>query len=440
MAKKEELNTQQNQTEEKRNGIFSKQKKADETQIQPEEIAEKPEVEEAPHDKPSNQEQNIRVVKNITQKREIIRKKRFMTHLSERVSKKQFSFWRQGFGGLIDEYQSYKNIKEEAISKYIAYETVVDGATDTLEYYVLIILSCLIATIGLYQNSPAVIIGAMIVAPLMGPIFGLSAGVLWGDTDVIWEALTTLFKGSLIVIAISAVMTYLIPGIQLTEEMLARTQPGFFDSIVALSCGFIGAYAFVNKKVSTTVPGVAISVALMPPLCTAGISLGMGQWQMAEGSALLFLVNLLGISLSSLITFYLVRLNPHGDEDEEEGQKMRYRAVGSALLSVSLFLLISVPMLYLTKSGYEQNQLENEVYGLVEEAFPESKIFSLDLIQGETNSVDIVFLHSGGDESNRNLLSGGLSGLFEEDVLLNIYVISELSEPKAASQIPAEEL
>ncbi len=249
-------------------------------------------------DKNSQIKSDEELVHEIAEEKKKEVKKGFFSHYTEAASKNGFSLFSKGIGGVIDQYKLYKNKKGELLEKYEAYETVVSGTTDTVEFYVLIILSCIIATVGLYLNSVAVIIGAMIVAPLMGPIFGFSAGMLWGSGRVIWEAVTTLLKGPIIVLIVTAGMTYFIPGIVVTTEMLSRCNPSIFDVLIALCCGFIGAYAYVNKRVSAAIPGVAISVALMPPLCMIGISIGFLNWNMAKGAALLFSVNLVGISLA----------------------------------------------------------------------------------------------------------------------------------------------
>lgn len=156
---------------------------------------------------------NQALMEEISEDKEAFLKKGFFKYLNEKRKLGEYSFFQEGMGGLIDEFRNFNNNKDKIMEKYIAYETVVDCARDTMEFYILIILSCLIATFGLYQNSPAVIIGAMIVAPLMGPILGFSAGVLWGSLTVLWEAITTLIKGIVVVIGITSLLTFIVPGI-----------------------------------------------------------------------------------------------------------------------------------------------------------------------------------------------------------------------------------
>ncbi len=286
------------------------------------------------------------------------------------------------------------------------------------------ILSCIIATVGLYLNSAAVIIGAMIVAPLMGPIFGFSAGMLWGSGRVIWESVTTLFKGTILVLIITSGMTYFIPGIVITEEMLGRVSPSIFDVLIALCCGFIGAYAYVNKRVSAAIPGVAISVALMPPLCMIGIGLGLLNWDMAKGAALLFCVNLVGISLAALIIFYFVRLHPKAD-DEEEFKKAKRRAAGHILISFIVFVIISVPLFIFMSSSIKVNLEKDSIYSAIYESIPQEQVYSIDINHAENINIDVVIL---ADENTTKIdvseIESMITELLDEESKLNIFVIN----------------
>lgn len=285
-----------------------------------------------------------------------IRRWNFATHLLKRRRDGELSL-NGGLGGLRHEYAIYRERKQKTEEKYLTYETVVASATDSAEYYVLLVLSCLIATFGLLNNSAAVIIGAMIVAPLMGPILGLSAGVLWGSGRTVLEAVTTLLWGILIVLGITAAISFALPFVQLSEQILARTTPNLLDIGIALASGLAGAYAYTNKKVSASIPGVAIAVALMPPLCTIGITLGIGRWDLAVGAATLFGVNLLGISLAALIVFYLVDLHPHVTADEPDKERIKRRVFSQLIISLAALLAIAIPMIVAAQGFVEQNRM-----------------------------------------------------------------------------------
>lgn len=175
----------------------------------------------------------------------------------------------------------------------------------TQNFIVLIISSCLIATFGLISNSAAVIIGAMIIAPLMLPIRALAFGALEGDISLFRESLKSLIVGTLSAIALSALIGRLISIPEFGSEVLARTQPNLVDLGVAVTAGAVSGYAKVRPQISDALAGTAIAVALMPPLCVVGLTLSQGFWPESLGSFLLFLTNLLGIALACMLVFIL---------------------------------------------------------------------------------------------------------------------------------------
>lgn len=162
----------------------------------------------------------------------------------------------------------------------------------------LVVTSCAIATLGLLLNSVAVIIGAMLIAPLMGPIILLGFSVAMTDIRHGIRAAKALILGVAVAIGTSYVIVKLAPFIAPTSEILARTQPNLFDLMVAVASGLAGGYAIVRREVGT-VAGVAIATALMPPLATAGYGLATDSRYIFEGAFFLFLTNMIAISLSA---------------------------------------------------------------------------------------------------------------------------------------------
>lgn len=392
-----------------------------------------------PKEKPPKEKSGLQAVANneiieeISRDKKSVEKGGFISHLFQRFRKGELKSL-----NIVEEYKGYKEHKHETLRKYMAYETVVQGATDDLEYYVLLILSCLIATFGLYNNSPATIIGAMIVAPLMGPILGFSAGMLWGSWKVIWEAVTTLFKGIALVLFITSLMTYLIPFIEITSEMAARSHPSLADIVIALACGSIGAYAYVNNKVSSAIPGVAISVALMPPLCTIGIGLGLVlkqllaglplDWQLTQGAILLFLVNLVGISLAASVVFYLVKLHPQA-KDQDEFAKAEKRAFMQVAVSIVVLLLICVPLILFMVGAYLENQNKSSLYNTVTAYYSEDNIYSLDIDNRREEGYRIKLILFSDEEAGRiksspEQISEVMSDMIGRPVEFRVYSIS----------------
>src|SRR5574337_1061920 len=167
-------------------------------------------------------------------------------------------------------------------------------------YLFMIAMSCAIAMLGLLQSSPAVIIGAMLISPLMGPIMGLGFSLCIVDLYSMRRSLIALAVGTALALAVSGLITYLSPLHEATPEILARTRPNLFDLLVAVFSGLAGAYTVVKRK-GEAIVGVAIATALMPPLAVVGYGLALGDFRIAGGAAFLFMTNLLAIALCTTL-------------------------------------------------------------------------------------------------------------------------------------------
>lgn len=178
-------------------------------------------------------------------------------------------------------------------------------ATWNLNYIILTISSCLIATFGLISNSTAVIIGAMLVAPLMLPLRALAFGALEGDIALFKRALLSILGATILSLALSYLAGDTVNIPQFDSEVLSRTQPNLVDLGIAIVAGSISSFAKVRKGVSDVIAGTAIAVALMPPLCVVGLALSQQEFSFARGAFILYLTNLLGITLSCMIVFIL---------------------------------------------------------------------------------------------------------------------------------------
>ena len=175
-----------------------------------------------------------------------------------------------------------------------------------VSYMLLLVVSVLMATIGLFQNSSPTIIGAMILAPLMAPIISFSMGAIRFDKALISQSLKTIFYSILIALAASAFLAWALPFVHITQQMSMRTHPTLLDLAVAILSGIVAAYGFSNSKVGESLAGVAIAVALVPPLCVAGIGLGWESWQIFADAFLLFLANIAGIVFAAGLMFYIL--------------------------------------------------------------------------------------------------------------------------------------
>jgi uncharacterized hydrophobic protein (TIGR00271 family) len=218
-------------------------------------------------------------------------------------------------------------------------EAMSDSARPGVNFFVLIVLSSIIATLGLLLNSAAVVIGAMLVAPLMSPILGFSLGMVLGDVRLIRLSIEAMFKGVALALLIAVLIGIISPLKELTGEIIARTQPTLLDLAVALASGMAGAYSLSREEVSAALPGVAISAALMPPLSTAGLGLALGKPEVAGGAFLLFLANIAAISLAGVTVFILLGVRSQTWQPEEQ-RRVRRGLIGFGLL----VLVIAIPL------------------------------------------------------------------------------------------------
>lgn len=240
------------------------------------------------------------------------------------------------------------------------------GARADRNYYILILLSAIIATLGLLQNSAAVIIGAMLVAPLMTPILSLSLSIVLGDVRMLRVAAESVIKGVSAAIGVAMLLTVIMPAAEITSEVAARTQPTLLDLFIALASGAAGAYALGRKEVAAALPGVAIAAALMPPICTIGIGLALRQPSVAGGAALLFVTNLVAISVAASLIFLLLGIRPKPHQRER-----RALLQWGVRLSLILLVVLSIPLgLLLARSAREvrrgwtlESTLRNELGG-----------------------------------------------------------------------------
>ncbi len=187
-----------------------------------------------------------------------------------------------------------------------------------VSYWVEVLFAAGIATLGLVLNSPAVIIGAMLISPLMGCILANGLSLAAGDVILAWRALIKLILSCGVAISFALFLVWLLPFKEMTPEILARTRPNLLDLVVALFSGGVGSVAICKqpKGVVTSIPGVAIAVALMPPLCVVGYGLGIAAsqgftngLQVASGGGLLFFTNLVAITFTAMIVFLALNVD-----------------------------------------------------------------------------------------------------------------------------------
>ncbi|HSB67457.1 MAG TPA: DUF389 domain-containing protein, partial [Anaerolineales bacterium] len=250
------------------------------------------------------------------------------------------------------------------------------------DYFLMVILSCSIATFGLIIDSSAVIIGAMLVAPLMSPILGLSLASVAGEERMFRRAMVALIEGVMLAAILSAILGWLAHTLpfdvlnELPGEILDRTRPTPFDLGIALAGGAAAAYALAQPRLSAALPGVAIATALMPPVCTIGIGISLGNSQVALGAALLFFTNLAAISFAGIVVFAALGFRPHHLENTW------HHIPRSLFVTAGLVLLVAIPLVILTLRIVEKaHELQGVRAAVVAElsALPDAQLVDISI-------------------------------------------------------------
>jgi uncharacterized hydrophobic protein (TIGR00271 family) len=246
-----------------------------------------------------------------------------------------------------------------------AYDELREASIPDREFFILITLSTIIAAAGLLANSVAVIIGAMLIAPLMSPILGVGLAVAHGDRNFLTVAVLAVLRGAILGVAIAAVVTWVLPHPFFGNEVLARTKPSLLDLTVALASGIAGAYTYSSKELSAALPGVAIAAALVPPLSVVGIGIAYLQPEIFIGASLLFLANFIAIALGAALTFIFLGFTSR--VVDEQNKFRRRRGIIAALI---LLLIIAIPMFFFTVQSIADFNDKRTVESLVNRYFP----------------------------------------------------------------------
>jgi uncharacterized hydrophobic protein (TIGR00271 family) len=261
------------------------------------------------------------------------------------------------------------------------YKTVRRGSRPSTDFFVMITLASAIASLGLLLDSPAVIIGAMVVAPLMTAILGMGLSIVKGDLRFFWGALTTTLRGMLLAIFTGLLVGLVVPGASPTPEILSRASPTLLDLGVALLSGVAAAYAISRREVAAALAGVAIAAALAPPLTTIGIGLVLQEWWIAGGALLLFFTNMVSIVAAGGLTFFMLGFRPEvGDPDSAVFLR---RGLGSVIV---LLLLLCIPLALLTNRSLQQARLHRAVESALLADL--QQVEGADLVQWEITAED----------------------------------------------------
>lgn len=213
------------------------------------------------------------------------------------------------------------------------------SAMSSIDFNWLIMMSAGLASLGLMLNSVAVIIGAMLVAPLMSPLGALAIGLAVGELNMSRRATLTLIQGVVLALLISITMGLLLPISSPTSEMLARGNPTLLDAAVALVSGLVAAFALARKEIPVALAGVAIAAALMPPVCTIGLGIAFGNMRLATGATLLFITNITFIVASQNVIFLWMGMRPGRQQETQRGVAAWWVLIAGLLVIVIAAIL-----------------------------------------------------------------------------------------------------
>lgn len=205
----------------------------------------------------------------------------------------------------------FNNLKDQ--DKDSAIKNIIEHSSPRVDFFLMLSLSIAMAVFGVLLGSSVILIGSMLIAPLLYPVLSLSLGVIVSDPKLIGRSFYTLLKSVGISLLAGLVIGLLFAGAA-SEELLPLSSyiggsSSFMYTVVAVVAGFAAAFAIIKPHLNETLPGVAIAVALVPPLATAGVGLSLFDWEMFSSALLLFLVNVIGIMFSSMIVFALFKFS-----------------------------------------------------------------------------------------------------------------------------------
>jgi uncharacterized hydrophobic protein (TIGR00271 family) len=276
---------------------------------------------------------------------------------------------------ILKERETYANVKS-SIDKSASAE----GTNLWILFFAI-----LIASLGLNTNSTAVVIGAMLISPLIGPIIALGFGVATNDFPLIKKAIISYLFSTVVGIGASALYFWASPIADAHSELLARISPTIYDVLIALLGGFAGVIAISSKQKGNVIPGVAIATAIMPPLCTAGYGLATGQFQFFFGAFYLYIINSVFIFAATIITtrYMNFRKKKYDNPDIEKRE---------AYIIWSLIILTLIPSLFL---GYTFVQKNNFVQSaekfIAEEAFFHNNFLLKKEIDPDTKTIQLTY-------------------------------------------------
>lgn len=272
------------------------------------------------------------------------------------------------------------NLQRDKIDNAQTYDAIASGIEFRGTNLWILIFAIFVASLGLNMNSIPVIIGAMLISPLMGPIMGIGLGLGVADVDLIRRSFKNLAVATVFGMLTSCLYFLISPLDEARSELLARTTPTIYDVLIAFFGGMAGIIATGSKEKGNVIPGVAIATALMPPLCTSGYGLATGQWNFFFGAFYLYMINCVYIGFATWLGVRILRLPKQPAQDSQK----RKRLVN---LISAIVLLTALPSIYITWRILKDNILNTQVSTFVAQQFdfPATQVLNKQLITKDKN-------------------------------------------------------
>lgn len=280
------------------------------------------------------------------------------------------------------------------------------------------ILACaiLIASVGLNVNSTAVIIGAMLISPLMGPIVGAGFALATFNFGLLKKSLKNLLIATFVSLAVSAIYFYLSPFKEVQSELLARTAPTIYDVLIAFFGGIVGAISITRVEKGNPIPGVAIATALMPPLCTVGFGIATGNFSFVAGAFYLYTINCFFICISTFLIIKLLKYQAVQTADKTVEKRIRYG------ISILIVVMI-VPSCYLAYNLLNEKKYSQNVEKFINSEFSKNGytvIYKKVDYHSNPKSIELAFLTKKFDSAEIKKLNNSLKDFGISNTKLSI--------------------
>ncbi len=312
------------------------------------------------------------------------------------------------------------------------YAQIKENSKGDFDFFILTVFSTIIITLGLIIDSGAVIIGGMLIAPMVWPVFMMSLAILMGRSRIFERSLFTLAKSTIVIFLVALVIGFLVPSTVLqSQEILARINPTLFELAIALASGFVGAFIVSYPKLGSAMAGVVVAAALVPPLAVTGLTVSQNNMEAAGGSLLLFFSNLIAITFASGVLFLIARFRGPATAEGKEVRKVNIRWF------LVLLIVVLIPLFLITKQTLIDSERQQLVASVLNSEMPTAQITEVQITEENDFIVVNATLRSEDNLTKWQVtkLTEILSRSFKQSVVLKITVVPVMEAGKLVPPI-----